>query len=736
MRQFLTRIANNPEEQLWVTGVTRNGHLKRLRLEPGPRWLEVPLSACVSTRDRVCIVKEEAWVLCKNGECQFLQPYSAPEVIRLGGFTQEVLVKEITEPEEDTAYRSLADYHYRGHTIYGRTARLVIRTFHPGYPKVIGYIELATPFFMSKARASILNAPFEYGDICWDRWDMPTQRKHIHLMVRIARTVVSPEFRGIGVGQLLVKHAALFAARRWQVSGYLPYFLEISADMLKYVPFAEKAGMLYIGETEGNLGRVAKDMEYLIGRFGEGSEDKRQFEKISGILDEQIARMDRSLKLMAREGMSVADLTKRLRHLSTKAVLRDYALFHGIVSLPKPNYMIGLNQGASQFLARRVQELGICNSEASPSVSIAPLSAPIRFKDFTVTYLSHVRRTLRTHAIQQAFNISPQDIQTTVLQGLTLNIQPGDIVLVAGPSGSGKTTLLEAVTGEIRRHRGMTMTGLVDIPTDCRPATFRPIRSKKPLVELLGTTDVRFALYLLGFAGLSEPALYLKRFQELSRGQQYRAMLARLITSGSNTWIADEFCTNLDPVTANIVAYNIQRIARKLGVTLIAAAPHCTDFILSLNPDIVVALTSSWEHHILTGLEYKQMMSRAQSRNGSLPHLRVFPELLAAVKEGTKRATVRRGRRSFDPGLLLLSSGNDTVAVRVTSTVQKRFSALTNEDAHADGVANVQELRKVLCSIYPELGERDTVTVVRFEPLCGEVQYETKVARAVEGTRL
>jgi ABC-type lipoprotein export system ATPase subunit/GNAT superfamily N-acetyltransferase len=727
--------ASKVEDQLQVAAVNREGHLKRLRLEPGSRWLEVPLSACVSSGDQVRIVNEKAWVRCKNGECQFLQPYLASDVLRLGGLSQEVLVKEITEPEEDVAYRSLADYHYRGHRIHGRTARLIMRTFHPSYPKVIGYIELATPFFTSKARAAIMNTPFKYGNVCWDRWDMPTLRKYIHLMVRIARTVVSPEFRGMGVGQMLVKHAALFAAQRWQVSGYLPYFLEISADMLKYVPFAEKAGMLYIGDTEGNLARVARDMEYLIERFGEGGEDKKQFEEISGILDQQVARMDRSLKLMAREGMSITDLTKRLKHLSRKTVLRDYALFHGIVSLPKPNYMMGLNQGASQFLARRVQELGICNSKASPSVTIAPLSTPIRFNDFTVTYLSHVRRTLRTHAVQQAFAISPENICTTVLQGLTLNIQPGDIVLVVGPSGSGKTTLLEAVTGGLKKHRGVTTTGEVYIPADCQLATFRPIRSKKPLIELLGTTDVQVALYLLGLAGLSEPVLYLKRYQELSRGQQYRAMLARLIASGSNTWVADEFCSNLDQVTANVVAYNVQKIARKLGVTLIAAASDCIDFISSLSPDIVVTLTSSWEHCILPGLEYSQMMNRAQSRNGSLPCLRVFPELLAAIKDGTKQATVRRGRRIFEPGLLLLTSGDDTVAVRVTASMQKRFAELTDEDAHADGVANIEKLRNALHSIYPGLGERDTITVVHFEPLCGEIRHQERVAKPKEGTR-
>ena len=65
--------------------------------------------------------------------------------------------------------------------------------------------------------------------------------------------------------------------------------------MLKFVPFAERAGMTYVGETEGNLKRVAKDMRYLIGRFQEDPGGKTEFESISGILDQQVARMDRSL---------------------------------------------------------------------------------------------------------------------------------------------------------------------------------------------------------------------------------------------------------------------------------------------------------------------------------------------------------------------------------------------------------------------------------------------------------
>ena len=136
-----------------VKTVTWKGHIKRLRLEPGALSLDVPLSACVTRGDQVRVESGDAWVIGKNGDCQFLQPYVVPDVVNLGGVQREVLVKEITEHEENLGYQALADFHYRGKAIHGRTARLIVRTFHPKYPKILGYIELATPFFMNKPRS-------------------------------------------------------------------------------------------------------------------------------------------------------------------------------------------------------------------------------------------------------------------------------------------------------------------------------------------------------------------------------------------------------------------------------------------------------------------------------------------------------------------------------------------------------------------------------------------------------
>lgn len=706
---------SSPGSSYQVATVNWKGHKKRLRLEPGGLALEVPLSACVTKGDRVRSESGDVWVIGKNGDCKILQPYIVPDIVNLGGVQLEVLVKEVTEGEEHVGYQALADYHYRGKTIHGRTARLIVRTFHPRYPKVLGYIELATPFFMNKPRARVMDAPFESGTVAWDSWDMTTLRKYIHVVVRIARTVVAPEFRGANIGQLLVRHAASFARDRWQVSGYLPCFLEISADMLKFVPFAERAGMTYVGETEGNLQRVAKDMRYLIERFRDDPSGKTEFESISGILDQQVARMDRSIEIMEQEGIGVDALYAKLDSLSQKSVLKQFALFHGIVSLPKPHYMAGLSEDSAKFLADRVQALSISNGHIPPRIDIDAIAQPIVFDDVTIEYSSSVRRTYQTHAVQQAFDISPDHVLTTVIKDLNVTVEPGSIVLVLGPSGSGKTSLLQLLSDGAEHFHPLTG-GTVSLPHNFRAETFRDFRSRKPLIDALGERDVRYALYLLGLAGLSEPTLYLKRFQELSRGQQYRAMLSRLIASRSNVWIADEFCANLDPATAKIVADNVQRMARRLGVTVVAAAPHCDNFLHSLRPDLVVQLGSSWEHSTIRGEDYLKETGTSADAMGEIPQLSVDAELLKMMKAGSKNVTIWKGRRLLRPGLTLVSDGRESIAIKVMSSVCKRFSHLSDEDAQLEGLEHSTEIKRLVKGMYPDVRERSLVTVVHFEP--------------------
>lgn len=646
-----------------VKSVTWCGHLKMVnaKFRKSGISLLVPRSACVSENDKILVQGNHAWVECKNGRARFLPSYVAYEEKQIGDMNLGFVIKEITEAEEFESYQALTQYHYRGKVLHGRTARLIVRNYHPLYPKVVGYIELATPFYMNKVRANILDAPFSLNGIRWDCWDMETMKKYIHLIARVARCVIYPEFRGVGLGQLLIKHAANFSRNRWQVSQLKPYFIEISADMLKFVPFAKNAGMFFIGETEGNLGRVAKDMAYLLKNKDRVRAKMIVKEEACGIVDQQVSRMERAAHIMKREGWSENELIERLEKLSATAVLKDFDVFHNVVSLPKPTYMQGLVRETEDFLARRLSEVQPRNGWHTPVYTVDPIDSPLILDSVSISYTSHVRRTTQTHAIQQAFSISPEDIEHQIIRNLSLTVRPGSVILLTGPSGSGKTSLLQLLLREGQKK----ITGTIHWPKNYKPAKFETIKSRKALVEVFAERDVHKALHLMGMVGLSDAYVYLKRFEELSAGQQYRAMLAQLIANGGNVWVVDEFCTNLDPLTASLIADRLQQNARQLGAALIVASPQPETFIKALRTDIVVKLTTAWEHRTLSGAEFiASLLKRPNSF--SPPELRVTEDCLNAIRNGsTKSVQSHSGIQSLIPNLLLLKAGRDFELVRV-----------------------------------------------------------------------
>ena len=133
-------------------------------------------------------------------------------------------------------------------------------------------------------------------------------------------------------------------------------------------------------------------------------------------------------------------------------------------------------------------------------------------------------------------------------------------------------------------------TGKITVPSDGVVDSLDKQLPDRPLLQAIGPAPLEDAIESLNIAGLSEPRLYLSRYDQLSAGQQYRAQLARLLCSDSNIWLLDEFASNLDDATALAVGRNFARAARNRGSICFIASIRRNPIINAIRPDLVVQL--------------------------------------------------------------------------------------------------------------------------------------------------
>lgn len=154
-----------------------------------------------------------------------------------------------------------------------------------------------------------------------------------------------------------------------------------------------------------------------------------------------------------------------------------------------------------------------------------------------------------------------------------IDVKLNDVIYITGDSGSGKSSILREFE-KIFADKCVNINKL-------------QIDESKPLVDTVGA-DVNEALGLLSRVGLNDAFLFIRKYPELSDSQKYRYRLAKLLESGKQIWICDEFCSTLDRDTAKIVSYNVQRFARKFGKGLFIATCN-RDLRKDLNSSVYVA---------------------------------------------------------------------------------------------------------------------------------------------------
>ncbi len=157
--------------------------------------------------------------------------------------------------------------------------------------------------------------------------------------------------------------------------------------------------------------------------------------------------------------------------------------------------------------------------------------------------------------------------ERTVLEDVTLNIEPGEILSVVGPNGAGKSTLVRAVSGvhplsagqihlaghELNQLSQMERARYLAVVPQARnlPGTYTVqqtvLLGRTPYMNWLGHAEkkdyrkVEQALEQTQTSDLAD-----RQIGELSGGEQQRVLLARALAQDTPILLLDEPTTHLD----------------------------------------------------------------------------------------------------------------------------------------------------------------------------------------------
>lgn len=189
---------------------------------------------------------------------------------------------------------------------------------------------------------------------------------------------------------------------------------------------------------------------------------------------------------------------------------------------------------------------------------------------------------------------------TTILNGISLSIETGEIVSILGPSGSGKTTLLNCIlgitdidsgkvlyNGEDVTHVSMENRGFNIVFQDY--ALFPNLNAYENIVYGLknkpNISTPQEVNELIDLLGLSEHLN--KRIDQLSGGQKQRVALARTMVMKPKILLLDEPLSALDGVIKESIKEKIKTIAKEYHLTTIIVT-HDPEEALTLSDRVLI----------------------------------------------------------------------------------------------------------------------------------------------------
>ncbi|MEG0762808.1 MAG: energy-coupling factor transporter ATPase [Oscillospiraceae bacterium] len=186
------------------------------------------------------------------------------------------------------------------------------------------------------------------------------------------------------------------------------------------------------------------------------------------------------------------------------------------------------------------------------------------------------------------------------IDGLSLNVERGELVAVLGANGCGKSTLAKHFNAILLPQKGTVY--VEDVSTDDE-AHIVELRQKVGMVfqnpdnQIVATVveeDVAFALENLGVPppdirtrideAMEMTGIYKHRHKaphKLSGGQKQRVAIAGVIAMRPDCLVLDEATAMLDPIGREKVMKTVRRLNKELGITVVQITHYMEEAALA-----------------------------------------------------------------------------------------------------------------------------------------------------------
>jgi ABC-type ATPase with predicted acetyltransferase domain len=393
----------------------------------------------------------------------------------------------------------LLAYHYRTKQSGGRLFSLNLVVDSPIYPRVIGTILVTNGMIQARYRQGLREVSGESLS------DIRSKT------ARIARIVIHPELRGLGLATKLVDAAENHLRKHYPKYKYF----EIAAQMLTIKPFVHWS---YVGNTTSLADRRDKYLSAFKYKL-----KSARYDNFTNELIETYGTKEAAVEFVNNYDQSNVDHTYAVKD---------------VVSLPMPVYLIGLDEEHDEYVGMIAKEY--------PQPMYVPEKEHWQF-NVDIPELNAFIRTEESDKVKTVHTMfgTREGQQKKILDSGVIPLTSGDILCIMGSSGSGKTTLLKV---------------LCDY--DVEELSYY-IDEDKAVID--NFTSIEEAYYYLSAMGLSESYLYVTKVCDLSSGQRYRFELAHALWMCNGVLGVDEFGSSLDVLSSLAVFKGLQRITKETG---------------------------------------------------------------------------------------------------------------------------------------------------------------------------